>query len=153
MGWLRLIECLKIQASFQMIGLFCRALLQKRPMFLSILLMEATPQREEQIEHLGNYVLLHSHSYFTIQSIMFYYVVHYTLLYSQLYFTIQSIIFYYIQLYFTIYDKFYYIVNYIVGCKNVLLVGYDAQDALKHRSLLQKSPTKETYILQKRLTF
>ena len=45
MGWLPFIGCLKIQVSLQNIGLFCRALLQKRPIFLSILLMEATPQQ------------------------------------------------------------------------------------------------------------
>jgi len=43
MGWLRLVGCLKIYVSLQNIGLFCRALLQKRPMFLSILLIVATP--------------------------------------------------------------------------------------------------------------
>ena len=34
---------LKIQVSSQNTGLFCRALLQKRPIFLSILLIVATP--------------------------------------------------------------------------------------------------------------
>jgi len=43
MGWLRLVGCLKIYVSLQNIGLFCRSLLQKRPMFLSILLIVATP--------------------------------------------------------------------------------------------------------------
>jgi len=43
MGWLRLVGCFKIQVSFQNTGLFCRALLQKRPIFLSILLIVATP--------------------------------------------------------------------------------------------------------------
>jgi len=43
MGWLRLVGCLKIYVSLQNIGLFCRSLLQKRPIFLSILLIEATP--------------------------------------------------------------------------------------------------------------
>ena len=43
MGWLRLVGCLKIQVSLQNTGLFCRALLQKRPIFLSILLIVATP--------------------------------------------------------------------------------------------------------------
>jgi len=43
MGWLRLVGCLKIQVSLQNIGLFCTALLQKRPIFLSILLIVATP--------------------------------------------------------------------------------------------------------------
>ena len=45
MGWLRLVGCLKIQVSLQNTGLFCRALLQKRPIFLSILLIVATPYR------------------------------------------------------------------------------------------------------------
>jgi len=39
MGWLRWVGCLKIQVSLQNTGLFCRALLQKRPIFLSILLI------------------------------------------------------------------------------------------------------------------
>ena len=42
MGWLRWVGCLKIQVSLQNTGLFCRALLQKRPIFLSILLIVAT---------------------------------------------------------------------------------------------------------------
>jgi len=45
MGWLRWVGCLKIQVSLQNTGLFCRALLQKRPIFLSILLIVATPYR------------------------------------------------------------------------------------------------------------
>jgi len=43
MGWLRLVGCLKIQVSLQNTGLFCRALLQKRPIFSSIPLIVATP--------------------------------------------------------------------------------------------------------------
>jgi len=43
MGWLRWVGCLKIQVSLQNTGLFCRVLLQKRPIFLSILLIVATP--------------------------------------------------------------------------------------------------------------
>jgi len=43
MGWLRIVGCLKIYVSLQNIGLFCRSLLQKRPIFLSILLIVATP--------------------------------------------------------------------------------------------------------------
>ena len=43
MGWLRWVGCLKIQVSLQNTGLFFRALLQKRPIFLSILLIVATP--------------------------------------------------------------------------------------------------------------
>jgi len=43
MGWQRLVGCLKIYVSLQNIGLFCRAILQKRPIFLSILLIVATP--------------------------------------------------------------------------------------------------------------
>jgi len=43
MGWLQWVGCLKIQVSLQNTGLFCRALLQKRPIFLSILLIVATP--------------------------------------------------------------------------------------------------------------
>jgi len=46
MGWLRLVGCLKICVSLQNIGLFCRALLQKRPTFLSILLIVATPYQK-----------------------------------------------------------------------------------------------------------
>ena len=43
MGWLRWVGYLKIHVSLQNIGLFCRALLQKRPIFLRILLIVATP--------------------------------------------------------------------------------------------------------------
>jgi len=48
MGWLRLVGCLKIQVSLQNTGLFGRALLQKRPIVLSILLIVATPNQTSQ---------------------------------------------------------------------------------------------------------
>ena len=43
MGWLRLVGSLKLQVSLENIGLFCRALLQKRPIILRSLLIVATP--------------------------------------------------------------------------------------------------------------
>ena len=43
MGWLRLVGSLKLYVSLENIGLFCRALLQKRPILLRSLLMVATP--------------------------------------------------------------------------------------------------------------
>ena len=43
MWWLRWVGCLKIYVSLQNIGLVCRSLLQKRPIFLSILSIVATP--------------------------------------------------------------------------------------------------------------
>jgi len=43
MGWLRSVGSIKLQVSFAEYCLFCRALLQKRPMILSILLTKATP--------------------------------------------------------------------------------------------------------------
>jgi len=43
MGWLRLVAFLKLYVSLENIGLFYRALLQKRPMILRSLLAEATP--------------------------------------------------------------------------------------------------------------
>jgi len=43
MGWLRLVRSIKLQVSFAEYSLFYRALLQKRPIILSILLIEATP--------------------------------------------------------------------------------------------------------------
>jgi len=42
-GWLRLVGSLKLQVSFAECHLFCRALLQKRPIILRSLLTEATP--------------------------------------------------------------------------------------------------------------
>jgi len=42
-GWLRLVGSLKLQVSFAEYRLFCRALLQKRPIILMSLLVEATP--------------------------------------------------------------------------------------------------------------
>jgi len=48
MGWLQWVGCLKIQVSLQNTDLFCRALLQKRPIFLSILLIVATPYQERR---------------------------------------------------------------------------------------------------------
>ena len=43
MGWLRLVGSLKLQVSLENIGLFYRALLQKRPIILRSLLIIATP--------------------------------------------------------------------------------------------------------------
>ena len=43
MGWLRLVGSIKLQVSFVEYSLFYRALLQKRPVILSILLTEFTP--------------------------------------------------------------------------------------------------------------
>ena len=43
MGWLRLVGSLKLYVSLQNIGLFYRALLQKRPVILKSLLAEANP--------------------------------------------------------------------------------------------------------------
>ena len=43
MGWLRLVGSLKLYVSLKNIGLFCRALLQKRPIILRSLLIVATP--------------------------------------------------------------------------------------------------------------
>ena len=41
MGWLRLVGSLKLQASFAECSLCCRALLQKRPINLRILLFDS----------------------------------------------------------------------------------------------------------------
>jgi len=43
MGWLRLVGSIKLSVSFAEYCFFYRALLQKRPIILSILLTEATP--------------------------------------------------------------------------------------------------------------
>jgi len=43
MGWLELVGSIKLQVSFPEYRLFYRALLQKRPIILSILLTVATP--------------------------------------------------------------------------------------------------------------
>ena len=43
MGWLRSVGSIKSEVSFAEYCLFCRALLQKRPIILSILLTKATP--------------------------------------------------------------------------------------------------------------
>ena len=43
MGWLRSVGSIKLQVSFAEYCLFYRALLQKRPTILSILLSKATP--------------------------------------------------------------------------------------------------------------
>ena len=56
MGWLRLVGCLKIYVSLQNIGLFCRSLLQKRPIFLSILLIVATPYSPCTMQKISLYV-------------------------------------------------------------------------------------------------
>jgi len=43
MAWLRLVGSLKLYVSLENIGLFCRALLQERPIILRSLLIVATP--------------------------------------------------------------------------------------------------------------
>jgi len=43
MGWLRLVGSLNLHVPLGNIGLFCRALLQKRPVFLRSLILVATP--------------------------------------------------------------------------------------------------------------
>ena len=43
MGWLRSVRSIKLYVSIAEYCLFCRALLQKRPLILSILLTKATP--------------------------------------------------------------------------------------------------------------
>ena len=43
MGWLQLVGSLKLQLSFAEYSLFYKALLQKRPIILRSLLIEATP--------------------------------------------------------------------------------------------------------------
>ena len=47
MGWLRLVGSLKLHVSFAEYSLFYRALLQKRPIILRSLLLEATPYMYE----------------------------------------------------------------------------------------------------------
>jgi len=46
MGWLRSVGSIKLQISFTAYHFFYRALLQKRPIILSILLSEATPYKD-----------------------------------------------------------------------------------------------------------
>jgi len=63
MGWLRSVGCLKLQVSFPEYRLFCRALLQKKPIILRSLLIVATPylsqytkteqSRETENDHWG----------------------------------------------------------------------------------------------------
>ena len=48
MGWLRSVGSLKLYVSLENIGLFCRALLQKRPIILRSLLIVATPYESSQ---------------------------------------------------------------------------------------------------------
>jgi len=48
MGWLRIVGSIKSQVSFAEYGLFYRALLQKKPKILSILISEATPYLQSE---------------------------------------------------------------------------------------------------------
>jgi len=47
MGWLRLVGSLMLQVCFAEYSLFCRALLQKKPLILRCLLLVATPYQYE----------------------------------------------------------------------------------------------------------
>jgi len=51
MGWLRLVGSLELQVSFAEYSLFYRALLQKRPIILRNLLVEATPYEDCHVEN------------------------------------------------------------------------------------------------------
>jgi len=53
MGWLRLVGSLRLYVSLKNIGLFCRALLQKRPMILRNLLIVGTPYQISGLHMLG----------------------------------------------------------------------------------------------------
>jgi len=53
MGWLRLLGSLKSYVSLKNIGLFCRALLQKRPIILGSLLIVATPYHVDGDSEVG----------------------------------------------------------------------------------------------------
>jgi len=56
MGWLRLVGSWKLYLSLENIGLFCRALLQKRPRTLRSLLIVATPY---EVSWHGAFVCVH----------------------------------------------------------------------------------------------
>jgi len=57
MGWLRSVGSIRLWVSFAEYRLFYRALLQKRPIILSILLTEATPyQQKSQSLRLSGFV-------------------------------------------------------------------------------------------------
>ena len=53
MGWLRLVGSIKLQVSFAAYCLFYRALLQKRPVILSIQLTEATSYEKSLVFYQG----------------------------------------------------------------------------------------------------
>ena len=55
MGWLRIVGSIKLWVSFAEYWLFCRALLQKRPIILSILLTKATPYGVPSLFSLQHY--------------------------------------------------------------------------------------------------
>jgi len=58
MGWLRSVGSIKSQVSFAEYRLLCRALLQKRPIILSILLTKATPYVINHMCHVMNTFML-----------------------------------------------------------------------------------------------
>ena len=69
MGWLRLVGSLKLYVSLENIGLFYRALLQKRPIISRSLLAKATPynprqarvlKRDIQLENAYTYIYAHT---------------------------------------------------------------------------------------------
>ena len=60
MGWLRLVGSFKLQVSFAEYSLFYRDLLQKRPIILRNLLVEATPYEDSHSEN-DAYTLTHTH--------------------------------------------------------------------------------------------
>jgi len=59
MKWLGLVGSIKLQVSFAEYRLFYRALLQQRPIILSILLTKATPY--ENIGNVSSYNDYHAH--------------------------------------------------------------------------------------------
>ena len=59
-GWLQLVGSIKLQVSFAEYCLCCRALLQKRPVILSILLTKATPYVNRGFTHAADAMSLNT---------------------------------------------------------------------------------------------
>ena len=82
MGWLRLVGSLKLYVSLENIGLFCRAILQKRPIFLRSLLVVATPYLDTHTHtriryihtHIRTYMYMYKYIYMCIHIYIYIYI-------------------------------------------------------------------------------
>ena len=105
MGWLRIVESINLYVSFAEYWLFCRALLQKRPIILSILLTKATPQPTLCLHRFAHIFLELSYIFTCIQK--YSHVCVYMCVYINKYIYIHIYVYIYIYIYICVFVYIY----------------------------------------------